>query len=741
MKFADHPVSVQAAKALDQGQYDHAVHCYEQLVEQCPDQKEYGWLLGLAYLLQGDESAAQFTWTWAFEDADAEQQVAWTADLMQVLEMEAEHQQIAGTLDRAWLIRQYMRAVDGTNLTNQLQWLKLGLAIQQFTLEDLIQSDIILQLQAAPPNSIDPTLLLSVLTNLLDQNLYDQVIWDLIQSCLGQIEAPVLADLLLQRAQFLGYQLRNYDLACRYGEWSQQLYPDHPPSQSFLAYFYGLEGNYEQSIALAQQMLESAQTLTETLSANSLLLRSLVKTGGNWQRSIAVFQRQQQLLQNWLQTDLDPTTPPDFALFTSAFYYFPYLADQPQEHRTLQNQVAQRCQQQLTIHLNHIHGGDYRQVLFPVRRSRSDRPLRIAYMSAGFRRHSIGWLARWVMRHHDRNRFDVYIYLRQQADISDFTQQWYVDQATCTRCLKGNPIEMAQTIYHDEIDILIDLDSLTSDQACMVMALKPAPVQVTWLGLDASGMSTVDYFIADPYVLPENAQTYYAEKLWLMQNTYLAIDGFEVGVPTLRRDQLGIPSNAVVYFSSQAAFKRYPETVKLQLQILKAVPNGYFLIKGLGDETQVQQLFEQLAAEVGIAFDRLRFLPIEDLEESHRANLALADIVLDTFPYNGATTTLETLWMGIPIVTKVGQQFAARNSYGMLLNAGIHEGIAWTNQEYVDWGIRLGTDPALRQAIRSKLQQARHTAPLWDAQRFTRELEQAYEQMWQKARPNNPVGS
>jgi predicted O-linked N-acetylglucosamine transferase (SPINDLY family) len=116
----------------------------------------------------------------------------------------------------------------------------------------------------------------------------------------------------------------------------------------------------------------------------------------------------------------------------------------------------------------------------------------------------------------------------------------------------------------------------------------------------------------------------------------------------------------------------------------------------------------------------------------HRANLGIADVVLDTYPYNGATTTLEVLWMGIPLVTRVGEQFAARNSYTMMMNAGITEGIAWTDEEYVEWGIRLGKDAALRQQISWQLRQSRQTSALWNARQFTREMENAYEQMWQR---------
>jgi len=143
----------------------------------------------------------------------------------------------------------------------------------------------------------------------------------------------------------------------------------------------------------------------------------------------------------------------------------------------------------------------------------------------------------------------------------------------------------------------------------------------------------------------------------------------------------------------------------------------------------LQKFFSELAETEGVSSDRLRFLPLDESEETHRANLAIADIVLDTYPYNGATTTLETLWMGIPIVTRVGQQFAARNSYAMMVNAGIAAGNAWSEEEYVEWGVRLGMDIQLRQQISWTLRQSRHSSVLWNGRQFAREMENAYIQM------------
>ncbi|MDW8464241.1 MAG: hypothetical protein RML10_11835 [Geminocystis sp.] len=123
--------------------------------------------------------------------------------------------------------------------------------------------------------------------------------------------------------------------------------------------------------------------------------------------------------------------------------------------------------------------------------------------------------------------------------------------------------------------------------------------------------------------------------------------------------------------------------------------------------------------------------PPAPTEAIHRANLKIADVVLDTYPYNGATTTLETLWQEIPIVTRVGEQFAARNSYSFMMNVGLREGIAFTDEEYVEWGIRLGTDEDLRLKVTWKLKRAKHASPLWDALSFARDMENAYRQMYE----------
>jgi predicted O-linked N-acetylglucosamine transferase (SPINDLY family) len=406
--------------------------------------------------------------------------------------------------------------------------------------------------------------------------------------------------------------------------------------------------------------------------------------------------------------------------------YLLYLRDDLRENRWLQNQAAQLFQKNLQTNTPAAPELSFNREWEP------SRPLRVGYIAHTLRNHSVGWLSRWFFQHHDRESFQTHIYLVNQSLENAFFQTWFGEKVDFVHSCDNDIPATAEKIREDQIDILVDLDSTTLDFTATVMALKPAPVQVTWLGWDASGLPTIDYFIADPYVLPDNAQEHYQEKIWRLPQTYIAVDGFEVDVPTLRRDQLEIPADAIIYLSAQTGFKRHPDTIRLQMQIIKEVPDSYFLIKGLSDEATVQRFFTQLAEEAGIAPERLRFLPIVSNEYVHRANLQIADIVLDTYPYNGATTTLETLWMGIPLVTRVGEQFAARNSYAFLMNVGVTEGIAWTDEEYVEWGVRLGKDVSLRQQVAWKLRASRQTSPLWNAKQFTHEMENAYKQMWEK---------
>ncbi|MGQ9869350.1 O-linked N-acetylglucosamine transferase, SPINDLY family protein [Leptodesmis sp.] len=727
----------QALDCWQQGQYGKAAELYGQAIDAEPEVKAHYWHLGLMLLLQGAEAEAQTTWLMALAEGESEAIDQWAAELMQVLETEADRQQALSNQQLAWVIRQHLREIFPENLTNLLYLIQLSAALEQLTGDEIRAWNVIPVLEAFQ-GVVPVTLLSKTLEVVLNRLPPDRITVEFAAACFQHLSATdALLQLLIAAGMKIAYSLCYPLLAAHLFEEYRKLDPDNLEVLWNLSVFYQKAQEYDLAIAAAQSHLALAEQTIEKTFSNILLLRALVSAGGRWEESVAAIADHRQLLATLCaEQPVDLRSGYAVRLFNSPFY-LPYFSDDLRQNRTIQNQVMQFCQRNVEQYASQRIARYRQSRATSAKVTTSDRRLKVGYVSHCMLQHSVGWLARWLLQHHDRDQVELHGYFIINRP-GDYLNDWYLSQMEHT-CRMGidcldNPHDLADRIYADDLDILIDLDSLTLDVTCEIMALKPAPVQATWLGWDAAGISTIDYFIADPYVLPDWAQEYYPETIWRLPNTYIAVDGFEVEVPTLRRDDLGVPADAIVYLSSQSGRKRHRDTVRLQMQILKQVPNSYFFIKGFADEKSIQEFFTHIAEEEGVNPDRLRFLPNTAREAEHRANLAIADVVLDTYPYNGATTTLETLWMGIPLVTRVGEQFAARNSYTMLMNVGVKAGIAWTDAEYVEWGVRLGTDATLRQQIHWQLLQSRRTAPLWNAKQFTREMEQAYKEMCQRSK-------
>ncbi|MEA5518141.1 O-linked N-acetylglucosamine transferase, SPINDLY family protein [Limnoraphis robusta] len=724
----------QAEQYLFDGNYLQASRLYEAAIETEPDVKSHYWNLGLMMLLQGEEAEAQTAWLFAMAEGEPEEVEQWTIELIQVLQREAQRREYLEDWAVAWAIRQHIREIDPTDINNILNLIALSVLLKTYTGEELTSLGVFERLQSTSEAAeIDSQLLFVVLQTVLNYAPLDPQSLEFTKACLPYVSGQSeLIDLLKTTATIISMTHHQAKLAVEYAELAFQLEPENTTVLFLITTLYQKAGNLDKGIELAKHCYDICEDLADKVYANHLILRGLMSAaGGSVAEVSSTLERHETLVNSFIELDPGELTQEVTMRLFSTLFFSAYLRDEPQVNNKLRQQVAQICQKNVETYAED-KVSQYKQKLAsrqPIRNT--DKPLRVGYISYCLRNHSVGWLARWLFHHHNREKFQVSAYLINAKGREDGLQDWYVNQVDKAHEFPAGCGEIADRISEDEIDILIDLDSITLDVTCEIMALKTAPVQVTWLGWDASEVQNIDYYIADPYVLPENAQDYYSEKIWRLPQTYIAVDGFEVGLPTLRRDELNIPSDAVIYLSSQRGFKYHPQTSKMQMQILKEVQNSYFLIKGLIKQDIVKEFFIQLAKEEGINPDRLIFLSGVPTSYIHRANLAIADVVLDTFPYNGATTTLETLWMEVPMVTRVGQQFASRNSYTMMVNAGINEGIAWTDEEYVEWGIRLGTDEALRQQVAWKLRKSKQTAPLWNGKQFTREMEKAYQQMWQ----------
>jgi predicted O-linked N-acetylglucosamine transferase (SPINDLY family) len=662
--------------ALREGDYEGAIAILE-------DQQNFAYL-GIAHLLSGDEMAAQLVWMAPL--MEGEDEAAWTDHLTQVL---AQESLALGDPSLAWQLRQQLRQFNPDNLSNLLHLIQLSAQLHLWDDDALLEdTTLLLNSEASPPQD----LLQQTCQILLSQNTSPPASEKFLKIALSNL--PENFSLLLGMARFL--QNRWDNLA---------------------------------SLDYLRQAQAYVETPSQEILRSHLLLRGLLRSGGRWHQAQQAFEQHRQHLEQLISSETALSLELASQLITAGGM-MAYLSDDLPGYRQLRNRIGHRCQAAIQQHLAQVT--ERYQSQFS---RKSGDILKIGYLSECFRQHSVGWLVRWLLHYHDRQRFEIHLYSLSQT--GDRLQQQFAQDTTLQfHPLPYSGLAAAEAIHRDKIDILVDLDSITSNAGCSTLALKPAPIQVSWLGCDAPGLPAVDYFLVDSHVLGPEAEQQYSEKLWRLPHSYIAVDGFEMGIPSLRRDRLGLPTDAVVYFCSQSGYKRNPEDTRRQLQILAQVPNSYLLIKGVySDATSLQQQVQELAEAEGVdgdcgsrtLRDRLRFLPVTPSEEIHRANLTLADVVLDTYPYNGTTTTLEALWAGIPVVSRVGQQFASRQGYTLLNHAGVEAGIAFSDEDYLDWGVRLGQDVALRRQVSAQLLRNRRTAPLWNARQFTREVEQMYQ--------------
>ncbi|MCE2719259.1 MAG: hypothetical protein ACK5RY_05200 [Dolichospermum sp.] len=706
---------------------------YEQNITENPQEVTSYWYLGLALLLGGREEEAQIAWMTPMLEFGEEESEQWLLQLTEILLNAAQQQETDSQSQLAWVIRQHIREFVPGHINNLLKIIELNIDLEIEDLQTNVNQLIAIISELIEPPIFDEKLLVLVIEKLLRPNPVNPpaFIDKLVESFTPYlINSETTIQLLIDKADAYSHFF-DYQMSLYFAKIAYHLRPNNLACLSkIISPLQSLAGSHhKESIDWANKYLEIAQEPIDKILGNHFLLTGFLQSLDDPEKAVQIYQEYKQLLSDLVNNQTESKSLIDI-LAIGAFFL--YMEDNPHENRLIRNGLAALCQKMIWKEFpKEIN--IYQQRFNTPRPALNERPLRIGYVSECFISHSVGYLAWWLLKYHNRQEFDIHLYSLRER-IYDPQQQAYKNEfGDHFHQLCPPIVTIADKINEDEIDILVDLDSLTSYSNCVILALKPAPIQVSWLGYDATGFPTVDYFIADNYVLPASAQNDYTEKIWRLPQNYIGIDGFNVGTPTISRESLDIPNDGIIYFSSQTGLKRNPDNIRLQMQIIKQVPNSYFLLKSFrSNHEDLQNFIAPLAEAEGLDLECFRFLPTAPTDMEHRANLAIADIVLDTYPYNGATTTLETLWMGVPIVTRVGEQFAARNSYTMMMNVGVTEGIAWSDEEYVEWGVRLGKDEKLRQEIVWKLRKSRQTSPLWNGKKFAREMENAYLQMWQR---------
>lgn len=353
--------------------------------------------------------------------------------------------------------------------------------------------------------------------------------------------------------------------------------------------------------------------------------------------------------------------------------------------------------------------------------------LRIGYLSSDFCSHAVSILTAELYELHDRSKVEVFGFSWSREDGTPLRARVVAGLGNYIPIHKMSDQEAAQCIRDHEIDILVDLHGLTSGTRPGILAWRPAPVQITYLGFPGTtGLPQVDYVLADEFVLPPELAPFFSEKPLYMPDCFQINDRKrEIGAsPT--REQCGLPPDAFVYCSFNNNFKFSEEMFDCWMRILNRVPGSVLWI--VSDNDQVRHNLLQRASTHGVTPERLHFAPrVGPLE--YLARFTCADLFLDTFPFNAGTTASDALWAGLPLLTYVGKTFAARMAGSILQAVDLPELITWSLAEYEEKAVQLAQQPEKIAAMKQHLAQNHLTCKLFDSPRFVRNLEALYERI------------
>ena len=368
----------------------------------------------------------------------------------------------------------------------------------------------------------------------------------------------------------------------------------------------------------------------------------------------------------------------------------------------------------------------------------TQRTLRIGYVSADFKQHSVAHFIEPVLAAHDKSKFDVFCYSNNVL-VDEVTER-IQNQCAHWRVIANQPDEVvAQKIRDDGIDILVDLAGHTPENRLMVFARKPAPVQVTWLGYpNTTGLTMMDYRITDAFADPvDETDELHTEKLARLPECFSCFEPPRESPPV---GPLPSPSAGHITFGSfNNALKITPQVIALWSNILQRVQNSRLVLKYQGlDAPFMSGLLREQFSKHGIAPDRLDILGKDLSQVDHMNRYNQIDIGLDPFPYNGTTTTCDALWMGVPVVVLAGNTHVSRVGVSQMQNLGLPELIARDEDDYVQIACRLAGDLEKLAALRGGLRTRMIESPLTNVARFTRNLEAAYQDMWRN-HVNTPV--
>lgn len=396
------------------------------------------------------------------------------------------------------------------------------------------------------------------------------------------------------------------------------------------------------------------------------------------------------------------------------------------------------------IHALHVSAGDWWGSRFPERQRaflnprQADKVLRVGYLSTDFRHHPVAYFIIPVLRHHDPVCVQSFVY-HGHSTSDEYTHQAAQLAHRFLNCTDLDDQALARQIEQDGIDILIDLNGTSGQGRQALLAQRAAPIQMTWLGSpNSTGLPTMDYRIVDKDTdPPPHAQSWNREQLLYLPRQFSVYSPLGDLPPVVLAPSS--ESGHVTYGSFNNITKINRPLLRCWAGILMQVPNSRLVLKyPTLDYAPLRQQLSGLLADEGIEPSRVTLHGNISDRYQHLASYALIDIQLDTFPYNGTTTSCESLLMGVPVISRAGNDHRSRVGASLLASVGKNQWICQSDEEYQEVSVRLGSDLAALAQIRATLRSQVQASSLMDAAGFTRELENAYRSCWKLwcQRPN-----
>jgi predicted O-linked N-acetylglucosamine transferase (SPINDLY family) len=384
--------------------------------------------------------------------------------------------------------------------------------------------------------------------------------------------------------------------------------------------------------------------------------------------------------------------------------------------------------------MNDKHPPNY--LLGPILKHQKRRKIKVGYYSEDFREHPVTYLTVQLYELHNKNHFELFAFYYGPKDTSDIHKRIASNFDSFIDISQISDREVAELSRKLSIDIAVDLTGLTGNQRAGIFALRVAPIQLSYLGyLGTMGAEFYDYLLADAVTIPVESQKYYKEKIVYLPSYQVNDNKRIISDRVFEKNQFNLPLNGFVFCCFSNNYKITPTTFDAWMRIIKAVPNSVLFLYCENKWAESNLMNE--AEKRGVNKTRLSFCGRIERSQ-YLARYRLADLFLDTLPYNSGATASDALWAGLPVLTCMGESFASRVAASLLKAIELPELITSTQSEYEATAIELANNAQLYNAVKSKLERNRLKTSLFDTQSFTKNIENAYIKMYQRYQADLP---